>query len=249
MVGRAAVSAVAAAALSAGVLSAGALGALATPGPVFTPTKGSIRVEAIRIADPDGGPSWGVRSFELGGGETCEQFGRVAHGKFGAIDDKGRLVRVPYRIDDCVGISAAPLAYGFGGVQTNVPAGGCKYPVVVSPPPGVTPPAPDPRPTCTAHETRVIVHGVFGGDLVRVTVAAPPGHHPQRLRIGPRGDFFYVMRGDGLTEATKPVVALTFNSGCRRAGRSRLRLHGTHRAGRCKIVMPDMLGPLPSPPR
>lgn len=232
--------------LSAAALSAAALAAPQPP--TGTPMKGSVRIEPIRVRDPDGGPLWGVRTFRLASSETCEQFGRIAHGKFGATNDKGHLVRVPYYIADCLS-DAPPLAsYGFGGVQTNVAPAGCKYPILQPLPPGIRPPPPDPRPTCTTRQTRVIVNGVFGHDLIRATFADRQGHHRRRLPIGPRGDFFAVMRGAGLTNTTEPIIALTFNSGCRREGRRRLGMYHAHRAGRCLIVVPDMLAPLPPPP-
>lgn len=241
MAGRFAARAAVGAVLAVAALSTGAFGAFRQP--TGTPVKGSVRIESIRARDPDGGPLWAVRTFRLASGKTCEQFGRIAHGRFGATNQNGKLVHVPYYTSDC-----PHDEYGFGGVQTNVPSGGCKYVSHQPLPPGFRAPPPDPRPACTAHQTRVIVSGIFGRDLVRVTLANRQGHHRRRLQIGPRGDFFAVMRGAGLTNSTEPIVALTFNSGCRRAGRLRLSMYNANRTGRCLIVVPDMLGPLPPPP-
>jgi len=47
------------------------------------------RLLPIRVADPDGGPPWGVRLVKTARGETCIQVGRVVDGQIGALGIDG----------------------------------------------------------------------------------------------------------------------------------------------------------------
>jgi hypothetical protein len=235
-------------------LLAAALSTAALPGEtgsVLTrmPIKGSVKVEPLRSRDPDGGAPWVVRSFQpQGSGLTCAQVGRLVHGKVGTLDDHHHFVALPFQALDCTGPRDHPATWGFTTVQTNAPAGGCKAPPA-PPPPGVkvTPLPPDPRPVCDPKVWRIVISGYFGSDLTRVTIRQP--HHKNRhtLRIGPRGDFLYVERGMGMTAANDPIVSLTFNSGCSKLGKQRLRIYGARRIGHCRIVLPDIFGRIQPP--
>jgi hypothetical protein len=47
------------------------------------------RLLPIRVADPDGGPAWGVRLVRTSRGDTCIQVGRVEEGQIGALGIDG----------------------------------------------------------------------------------------------------------------------------------------------------------------
>lgn len=47
------------------------------------------RLLPIRVADPDGGPPWGIRLVKTSRGETCIQVGRVVDGQIGALGIDG----------------------------------------------------------------------------------------------------------------------------------------------------------------
>ena len=47
------------------------------------------RLLAIRVADPNGGPPWGIRMVKTTRGETCIQVGRVVDGQIGALGIDG----------------------------------------------------------------------------------------------------------------------------------------------------------------
>lgn len=50
---------------------------------------GSVHLLALRVADPDGGPPWGLRVLETTRGLTCVQFGRVVAGRLGVLGRDG----------------------------------------------------------------------------------------------------------------------------------------------------------------
>ena len=50
---------------------------------------GSVRLLALRVPDPDGGPPWGLRVLETTRGLTCVQFGRVVGGRLGVLGQDG----------------------------------------------------------------------------------------------------------------------------------------------------------------
>ena len=67
------------------------------------PVRGSGQVAAIRTADPDGGPPWGVREFRTATGRSCLQAGRVVNGRLGLIGDDGAFHEVPLATFVCEG--------------------------------------------------------------------------------------------------------------------------------------------------
>jgi hypothetical protein len=84
-------------------------------------TKGD-RLLPIRVADPDGGPAWGVRLVRTTRGDTCIQVGRVEHGQIGALgidgawgDDHEFHLISPN--DSLADICGATDAAGFGFVN------------------------------------------------------------------------------------------------------------------------------------
>jgi hypothetical protein len=65
-------------------------------GPQPTPNEGvgavvpdTARLTALRVADPGGGPPWGLRTVRTTRGETCMQVGRVAGDQLGVLGQDG----------------------------------------------------------------------------------------------------------------------------------------------------------------
>ncbi len=88
-----------------GIASAGALaatGVLETGSPVVEPTptptpttgagvtRGDATILPLRVADPAGGPPWGLRVFRTSRGTACVQIGRVYKGRLGVLAPPGR---------------------------------------------------------------------------------------------------------------------------------------------------------------
>jgi hypothetical protein len=48
-----------------------------------------VKLTALRVADPDGGPAWGLRLTDTSRGELCPVVGRVEHGQIGALGVDG----------------------------------------------------------------------------------------------------------------------------------------------------------------
>jgi hypothetical protein len=51
--------------------------------------RGSAHLLALRVADPDGGPPWGLRVEKTTRGLTCVQLGRVVDGRIGVLGQDG----------------------------------------------------------------------------------------------------------------------------------------------------------------
>ena len=64
---------------------------------IGVPAPGGSRLLALRTADPQGGPPWGMRLVHTTRGEICVQIGRLADGQLGqlgidgAFHDDGRF--------------------------------------------------------------------------------------------------------------------------------------------------------------
>ena len=59
------------------------------------PSDGAARLLPLRVADPDGGPPWGLRLAPTSRGMTCLQIGRVVDERLGVIGSDGRFHRAP----------------------------------------------------------------------------------------------------------------------------------------------------------
>ena len=137
-----AIAVLAAAGLTTGALAATGVIAIGTP--VKDPARshdgdprrgngvvvpGSARLLALRVADPRGGPPWGMRIVGTTRGVGCVQVGRVVDGKLGVLGrdglahDDGRFHELPpTAVDpwDCQTVDAAgqPLR---GGRRPGLP--------------------------------------------------------------------------------------------------------------------------------
>jgi hypothetical protein len=59
----------------------------------------SVQLADARVADPDGGPPWGVRTMRTATGNLCAQVGRLVDGRIGVIGFDGRFHDLPLRAD------------------------------------------------------------------------------------------------------------------------------------------------------
>ena len=85
--------------LTAGALAASGVIGIGSPvpaGPAPDPHRGggapiaaSTRLLALRVADPAGGPPWGLRLVHTTRGLTCLQTGRIVDGKLGVLGQDG----------------------------------------------------------------------------------------------------------------------------------------------------------------
>jgi hypothetical protein len=87
--------------------------------------RSGVELTALRVADPDGGPAWGLRLTDTSRGELCPVVGRVEHGQIGALGVDGAFhndgLFHPYAADypnyTFDGMSCAPAdAQGHGFV-------------------------------------------------------------------------------------------------------------------------------------
>jgi hypothetical protein len=109
------------------------------------PRPGTARVDALRVADPTGGPPWGLRISTSRTGLTCYAFGRVQAGTLGIVDAAGRFRPLPLAgTGSCSDLSVDPVAFDIRRVATE------------------------------AGKARTLVGGVAGREVTRI-VASRPG--------------------------------------------------------------------------
>jgi hypothetical protein len=126
------------------------------------PIASSAHLLALRVADPTGGPPWGVRVFKTTRGTKCVQAGRVVDGKLGALGqdgvsgDDGAFHELPLATMFCSPMDNAGNA--FSAVSYPAPAAG------VTEPPTCVPTAPhgSKLPPCPDADDRVLEFGLLG---------------------------------------------------------------------------------------
>jgi hypothetical protein len=187
---------------------------------------GSARLLAVKAADPDGGPPWGVRIASTTRGLGCLETGRLVAGRLGvlgrdgAFGDDGRFhplaagnlggVGGCARLDARGRLFAAVVASGIPASASNV--ADCWPPTRSS---GV----PASR-LCAARDERTLYFGVLGPLALSVTYTAADG--PRTVATtGPEGAYLLVVRGDhsGAARSTSlypqdtPITAIAFSDG------------------------------------
>lgn len=226
-------------------LSAGALAASGVltgepvkdpPGPKPTADAGagllrssSARLTALRVADPDGGPPWGLRTLRTTRELGCIQIGRVLGGQLGALgqdgafgDDrrfhpKGPEVQTGR---DCQTLDGAGRLFAAVSYQ-GLPASGLGDGCTVQPPQkleltrGAPAPA-DPLPQCPAGDVRILFYGTLGPQARSVSYRARDGELRTVRTSGPDGAYLIVQRPSKQRPAkgysvpsTSPVSGLT----------------------------------------
>jgi hypothetical protein len=166
---------------------------------------GGSRLLPIRIADPQGGPPWGLRLVRTNKGNVCVQLGRVEAGRLGSLgidyswnnDHRFHAIspNADY-VDDCGNTDASGYGYGnwdLRGVSaaanptydgTRGPQGaGCKLRGFGGP---------HSWPICPAGTNRIVVYGLLGPDATSVTYRKLGGGLATQRTVGGVGAYLLV---------------------------------------------------------
>lgn len=173
------------------------------------PIASTIKIAPLRVADPDGGPPWGIRTLRTTRGLGCAQVGRVQDaqlgviGQDGAFADDGKFhVMGPTILTGafCSAVDGAGHAF-LSIVHDGVPAGGLERGCAVQPlqtQPGGVPACPD------AHE-RILVYGLLGPAAEAITYRAADGSVATQRVAGPEGAYLVVSRPSARYPATGTI--------------------------------------------
>ncbi|MCW2994431.1 MAG: hypothetical protein JWQ18_1926, partial [Conexibacter sp.] len=235
------VVAAAAVAATTGLLSTGE--PLKNPAGVgFSPSRGegvpiasSVRLSPVRVADPAGGPSWGLRTLKTTRGLGCVQLGRIYDGRLGVLGQDGAFAgdgrfheRPPGVLSpfDCQTPDAVGHTF-LAGVLHGLPASGlmegCDH---------VRRSGPN---ACPAQDLRIVFYGVLGPRATAVTYRDEAGRVRVQRTVGPDGAYLVVLR----PSAAHPAgTALGFTPSPATGLRS-VRYRG---APECRIASPKRRG-------
>ncbi|HEU4973975.1 MAG TPA: hypothetical protein VFT50_02710 [Baekduia sp.] len=204
------------------------------------PTTQRLVLASVRAADPDGGPPWGIGTYDAtargvitAGKEsvTCVVVGRVQNGRLGVVgrddvfDDDGRFHPLSPTAEGsgmCTGRAAdgafvamssgPPIpASGFTGAPGGA-VGGCRERVNLDGPTV----SPQTRrklrhvPQCSRRGLRDVVAG-FAGPLARTATLTAPGYRKSlELRSADNGAYLFVLRP---TTGTRPRLDIIDRQG------------------------------------
>jgi hypothetical protein len=225
-----------AAAWAAGIIPLGeVVGPSHTPSPVAdegAPAVGTSRLLGLRVADPAGGPPWGMRIVRTTRGFNCVQLGRVADGTIGvlgqddAFGNDGRFHPLAANLFSPTGCSLAD-ANGLSFVNVSLPAvsaSGLTASESASPLGCATVEQAHPvLPACPEEDLRTIYYGLLGPDARSITYRVA-GAAPRHLAVAPPyGAYLIVLPGSlaghgesvgpGLTRANTVIEAITYRGG------------------------------------
>jgi hypothetical protein len=179
------------------------------------------QVLPLRIADPQGGPAWGLRVVHTNRGDVCLQFGRVEDGQLGSIgidyawDDDHRFHSFPATFEGGWGLecgttdgaghgflnvvysgiaSSASPGFGGHGPQGKTCASPQYWPSrIASRFPGRThPTAAGDGPPCPRGASRIVFMGLLGPDATSITYQAPDGATQIEKTSGDDGGYLLV---------------------------------------------------------
>ncbi len=206
---------VVAASLSAGALAAGGVltgdpvrDPAGQPAPVPTAgagveLTGSARLSPLRVADPGGGPPWGLRILKTTRQLGCVQLGRVVDGRLGylgrdgAFADDGRFHPLPANVvgrRDCSTLDGAGhifLAISYSGLPASGEDRACTARKVPPPPAGVPQRA---LPICPAADERILFYGLLGPEATSVGYRDDAGKLRTVKTAGPEGAYVVALR-------------------------------------------------------
>jgi hypothetical protein len=208
-------------------------GAPAGPRLPAVPTAGygaaaTTQLLPLHVADPAGGPPWGMRAVRTTRDDVCLQIGRLADGTIGALGEDGSFgddhrfhpFSVNYEGPDqlgCVPLDAR--GHGFtADVLTGLPtsamaAGGCVAEFNRR----------DQLP-CPRQNTRDVYFGLLGPEAASITYTSAGGQTVTDPTVGPDGAYLIVTRallagqqggGSGFASLfrTGPIRAVTYRDG------------------------------------
>ena len=165
------------------------------------PVPGTVKLLADDVADPDGGPPWGLRYWETDRKYACVQVGRVDRGKLGQVNGKVfhelRLGVTRGILGGCFALDGGGHAFTaihldtLGGAQATVCPVGFK--------PGTTLRGPNGRRVRCPEPERTIDVGLLGPNAQRLTYQASGRQHTV-APLGGVGAYLVVQR------PVKPVM-------------------------------------------
>jgi hypothetical protein len=165
------------------------------------PIPSSVRLLSLRIADPDGGPPWGLRTIKTTRGLMCVQLGRVVDGRIGvlgedgAFHDDGRLH--PLSIDYLdAGSSNCATEDAHGDAFLNEEAFGVPTDGLINGEGEVSGGCYAPHPAlraCPTQDRRNIYYGLLGPDATSITYLAADGEKRAMATAGPDGAYLLVL--------------------------------------------------------
>jgi hypothetical protein len=196
------------------------------------PRAGSMRLLALRVPDPAGGPPWGLGMFETTQGLACAVTGRVVNGRLGALGtdyafaDDGRFH--PLLPAAGIGLDCSPpdargavfltgsgwLESASGEVAVAAAIGqrpACRFPGDQSP--GLR---------CSQTDLRTVYYGFLGPDARSISYASDGARHVEDVTRPDGGYLVVVPAPAGVTrgraakygDILPPVrVDVTYNSG------------------------------------
>lgn len=170
------------------------------------------RLLSLRVADPAGGPAWGLRLVRTTRGDMCIQLGRVHDGRLGSlgIDDAWNDDHLfhPFpgtyegEIPEGCGTTDANGNAFLNTASTDVvasayPANGAGIAAATrSVPCRVIAKDGDTGPLCPRGSSRIVFMGLLGPDAVSVTYRAPDGKLATERTSGGDGAYLLVFRRD-----------------------------------------------------
>jgi hypothetical protein len=224
---------------------------------------GSVRLLAVRTADPDGGPRWGMRTTRTTRGAVCLTVGRVLDGRLGALGIDGafgdddllhpftaglfdaQLCAVP-DADGHAFLSQAATGYPAAatGFYLVAHAGGCRASLQ-----GL-------RGDCASSRLRDLYYGLLGPDAVSISYRTPSGAVRSEPTTGPDGAYLLVLPyrhgpkggtiSGELTGMTGPIVKFGLRGGrvCRPAPTVNCGAIGERAPGAPELTARDVRAPV-----
>jgi hypothetical protein len=193
--------------LAAGALAAtGVIGAKPDPKRgVGAPISSSARLLDLRVADPAGGPPWGLRTVKTTRGTTCLEAGRVVDGQHGVLRPDGtfQAVAAGNGSANCVADDAAGNA--FIGISAATTTSGPLAKVTC----GIASPQ---LPVCPAQDQRRVMYGLLGPEATAI-VYRDQGTVRKQEVTPPEGAYLIVLASQpkqgGYSIGKMPAVGYT----------------------------------------
>jgi hypothetical protein len=181
---------------------------------------GSVRLLSVRVADPVGGPPWGMRVIGTTRGVGCIQVGRVVDGKLGTLGrdgvagDDGRFHELPATaVDpwDCEALDAAGNLFVSVAGEGFMASGPSEQRSCLGPGSHAGPDDAIQR-HCPAGDQRAMAYGLLGPRAKTITYRAASRAHTISV-TSPDGAYLIVTRSHrdigGVVGGARPTVAVT----------------------------------------